>query len=239
MKKYITIAALLTAGSTLANAETIALDPAQTAAVAIVTLNVGEFSNISDTSFDGSDEVFSLVRFNGDWSAGVGYLEILNNGSSTTNKTGLYMGWKYDKQDGTVPGTSTNVDLGMGSIFTSSTDWSNISAISIAFAFITGDGSSTATAYTAMSIAYKNNSAIATYSGSSTDYLKFSGSGAFSVNSVETTGTYVDSCKVVSGSYSLEQVEAFSVAAIPEPSAFGLLAGLGALALVGTRRRRR
>ncbi len=35
------------------------------------------------------------------------------------------------------------------------------------------------------------------------------------------------------------QVDSCVVSAIPEPSAFGLLAGLGALALVGTRRRRR
>ncbi|MGF0069078.1 PEP-CTERM sorting domain-containing protein [Candidatus Spyradosoma sp. SGI.093] len=40
-------------------------------------------------------------------------------------------------------------------------------------------------------------------------------------------------------SYTISGITASYTAAIPEPSAFGLLAGLGALALAGTRRRRR
>ncbi len=43
----------------------------------------------------------------------------------------------------------------------------------------------------------------------------------------------------ISSASEAQAINHAAVAALPEPSAFGLLAGLGALALVGTRRRRR
>lgn len=53
---------------------------------------------------------------------------------------------------------------------------------------------------------------------------------------------YIKSVSVFSGSATAEEIktasEALKSAAIPEPSAFGLLAGVGALALVAARRRR-
>lgn len=54
---------------------------------------------------------------------------------------------------------------------------------------------------------------------------------AFSVLSNEVTGS---NTIITMSNFKFD-----GVSSIPEPSAFGLLAGLGALALVGTRRRRR
>ena len=54
----------------------------------------------------------------------------------------------------------------------------------------------------------------------------------------------IDTSRVLSGyvqnsQVGVEELKRLSVAAIPEPSAFGLLAGAGALALVAARRRRK
>ena len=69
----------------------------------------------------------------------------------------------------------------------------------------------------------------------------FSSSGTLSSN---LSGT-IDNLFLGGGNYDYYKINSvihnisWSTLAIPEPSAFGLLAGLGALALVGTRRRRR
>ncbi|MBR5622054.1 MAG: PEP-CTERM sorting domain-containing protein [Opitutales bacterium] len=84
----------------------------------------------------------------------------------------------------------------------------------------------------------KDGAAFKTNAGSSN--YGFSGLASTAVyDTIYLNNDYVTGISVVSGIASVGEIRSLSaLVAIPEPSAFGLLAGLGVLCLVGTRRRR-
>ena len=76
--------------------------------------------------------------------------------------------------------------------------------------------------------------------GSDYKFLNLTSTAAYSVITLGDVSK-LSGASVFSGSPTTEEIKSASqsILVIPEPSAFGLLAGLGALALVGARRRRR
>ncbi len=64
-------------------------------------------------------------------------------------------------------------------------------------------------------------------------------SGKYTANDSVGEFTLLGACYTVGASITTDDLKSYYNSAVPEPSAFGLLAGLGALALVGARRRRR
>ena len=231
MKKYITIAALLAAGSALANAEeTFA---ATKDATITLLFNVSALESISDVNFGGDSSTKpNFFMFGGTWASNEeGSLGLANNGSSGSDTSGIWSSWVK----GTVSGQAT--DTGLGSIFTASTDWDTISAIALAYSFSTPDSGATTIT---VAVSVKDTSGKITEYGDTKSNIVFSGASGFSATSLSVNDTYVSSFNYLTGESfsSVDGAKSSATALIPEPSAFGLLAGLGALALVGARRRR-
>ena len=225
MKKYITLAALLAAGTAFANA----VEPAKS------------FSSAGDGTWDISDLTFTnngiTVAVSLDVETLKGYFQgsegghllvdvIGNNdigfGALVKNNTEYFSGAWNQTVDYTMTGSS--LDMGNESI------WTNATTASVVFS---ADRTTGARIYFAL--------------GDGTRVL-FETTGTAS--SVKASGwtigdeITVDTSAVLSGdvytSYiSADDAKSIATAMVPEPSAFGMLAGLGALALVASRRRRR
>ncbi len=236
MKNIITIATLIAAGTALANADTKTFGATRNASV-VILFNVTSLRSISATEFSGATETYDFLKFTGTWSdASTGHIGLANNGSSSTHKTGLWGSWSKGSS------SAKNTPIGLGEIFTSSTTWGNISAVSAACSFSTPTAETGATTMNvALAIKYADGTASSIFSGSSSAFV-FSGKSGFSATGLEWNNTYVSSLVSFDDGFafaSTDAAAAAALAAIPEPSAFGLLAGAGALALVGARRRRR
>lgn len=226
MKK--TLIALIALGGAACGADT--FESTKVATVAL-TLNVDQLATISDVNFDGASEAYNFFSFVGTWAGveGTGKLGLVSNGSSTTDKTGIYGSY--------VRGTSSgkSVDTGLGSIFTSSTDWSNIVAVSLVYSFTTPDSGAT-TVNTALTIGYKDETVPVTY-GETKSNIVFSGVSGFAATGLEVNDVFVKDYEVSSVYSNLDTVKAMSVDLIPEPTTATL--SLLALAGLAARRRRR
>jgi len=236
MKNIIAITSLLAAGTMFASAaDTSTFDTTRSASV-VVLFDVENLRSISDTEFAGATEVFDFLKFTGTWhDSNTGHIGLANNGSSSDDTTGLWGSW--------VKGSSNakNTNIGLGSIFTSATTWNTISAISAACSFATPESDAAATVMNvALAIKYSDGTQTSVFSASSSSFV-FYGKSGFSATGFELNDAYVSlySFDATSAFASADAAAVAAVAAIPEPSAFGLLAGVGALALVAARRRRR
>ncbi len=217
MKKYITIAALLAAGTAFANAETLIA-----------------FDTKSDVSADITESGYGLV---------LSELELVISTTGNLNSSGSY------KADYLRP----NVNVGNGGEWTltftitnNGVEVATLSSVNLAAFTFNKDG------------AYQNQNRIAQFTMEETaESHTFNGTqgidNAFAEITLDFTDINlnvgeshkftltVDRGTETNGTFVGLQSISFSGtgSVIPEPSAFGLLAGLGALALVASRRRRR
>lgn len=219
------------AAASCAMGATETLDPALKSSTLAITINTEALRAISDVNFDGAGEVHTFFTYSGTWHDGKeGYIGLVSNGSSTSDKTGLFCTWKYGTQ------TSTNHGIGLGDIFTSATNWDNISAITLVYSYNTPASGATATNI-ALSISYLDGSDVSTYSATKSD-LMFSGTSGFAASTLNVNDTYAVSYEFDTSYKSLDDVKALSVAmlpTIPEPTT----ATLSLLALAGLAARRR
>ena len=226
MKK--TIIALLALGGIAMGAEQ-TFDAATKTATIALTFDVAALEAISDVNFGGDATTKpNFFMFTGTWADGdSGSLGLANNGSSTGDTSGMWSSWVK----GSSSGQST--DCGLGTVFTSSTDWDTIDAVTLVYSYSTPDSGATTT-NVALSIGYTDGT-VATY-GETKSNIVFNGSSGFSSTGVTINDTYVVSHEVDTTFTSLDNAKLKSAAlAVPEPTT----ATLSLLALVGLAARRR
>ena len=261
MKNYITVAALLAAGSAFANAD-------------VVTI-AEDFFGSSDTTqtaeFRGGDWG---KPFNGMWTAasdasggvfGAGTTDFsvvyqygLNGGAAAWSAGTLYYGTANNNAVASGNQPSLTVSDGSASItnihytgqratvaviqnMISAADLKSVTDLSLNFT-VSGNAVDLAVFYLAAGGDGNDVKRLGLwdYSSAGTYSLKFD----YSEIDASKNGTFVvavrlDGVEAWSGVGSVSDLTWSGTAAIPEPSAFGLLAGLGALALVASRRRRK
>lgn len=209
MKKYMTIVALLAAGSAFANAA------GGTADFDFKASDLGGATDLvsvtlSDelTKFDATVTALSGYLTGGAWSGQTGPEYDFIEGASKSASLTLTFG-------NLVAGESYDVSLTTGVPFEGSGAWNSLT---------------TDNAYTSSSLALgSQNIAVQTITTYAVTGVVADNNGEITFKINNTNGSH-------SASFNYATITG---AVIPEPSAFGLFAGLGALALVGTRRRRK
>ena len=225
MKNYITVAALLAAGAAFANAE-----------VTTVTCTNGYYVG---TTLDTNDWFSAFA-----WGEMAGADQIMNQNQNPLNL-------------GTVVPYASSMPTEYGITFTLTAE-QTLTVSSVTFSFV---GAFNGGSFDNAASSVSTGSTIKLFSDDSelaSTTADIEGTG---LNEGVTSGTLpeanivelsFDPITVNAGdtiSFTLEVTQnnvntglksiAFTTAAVPEPSAFGLLAGLGALALVASRRRRK
>ena len=242
MKNYITVAALLAAGAAFANAEvtTVTFSAQNNPGTSAQNWNVSETDGYYvGTSLDNSTWFSDFT-----WGTMTGATQIMNQNQNALNK-------------GTIVPYALSMPTEYGITFTLTAE-QDLVVSSVTFSFV---GSFNGGSFDNAASSVSTGSTIKLFSDDSelaSTTADIEGTG---LNEGVTSGTLPEAnivtldfapITVNAGdtiSFTLEVTQstvntglksiAFTTAAVPEPSAFGLLAGLGALALVASRRRRK
>lgn len=225
MKKYITLSALLAAGATFANAETIdfsidrddtsvSFDLSDSALDSLYTLTYEKWSysgaGNNTTGFQTPVNANYQNTFSPDGQLRTGTADSWTmNFTFTNNGTGtiILSGFTFDCYAINGGGSDKNADVAATLTLSAGEQTSTSGSFDLGRSGETETGTLTF------------DSGIEVLSGDSVSF-------ALKMSDVKTYNTYSG---IKSGSFTI----------VPEPSAFGLLAGAGALALVASRRRRR
>ena len=242
MKKYIAIATLLAAGVAFVNAENDLPSGSWTQGDGVINTYSAGWQVSEDTYGLSSPIVLGdldTLTFSFDFYRGSSDTMLTMALVGTTQAIVLGHGM-YKNDNSILIGLSSNVQA-KGYAFSSSND-TGVTAVSTVKGEIV-DG---------IPVAKAGDEALYTYTISgciqwkSTQYVLSVASEAVPNNVIEVgLGEYVDVSKLVfaadgaNGSLTKASDIKFAVSTIPEPSTFGMLAGLGALALVASRRRRK
>ena len=227
MKNIIAITTLLAAGTALANAAEIDLTPSSITtglnASGITAADVWGYSNVG--AWYGTWETKDLVNQVGVSESG---LNLQIGAVASNNSGGNFAAVKFEVGESQIP-------VALSFDFERSSSWGNSFSckyVCTVYGF-SADGVS---------------SEIGNWN--KTDTTSMDNGSSISVSfdlSVDDSDSYVayglifnsvDTSTLSSGAGLAASISAIKVSVIPEPSAFGLLAGLGALALVASRRRR-
>ena len=206
MKKYITIAALLAAGSACANASTITEDGPMTAP-----------GNLYAGAFDFSFTISEITPVTGDYDIILSYYQVNGGRDHTVNSFQLAKNGELSLVRGN---TLTLTEDKLTNNSTMNKNDSSLFKTDEGVAYVLSAGT-----YTVDYLGGSNGSAAADLYLEGVKVASFTG-GSHNMNGAASGGLNLN-------------VKVNDAYVIPEPSTFGLLAGLGALALVGTRRRRR
>ena len=245
MKKYITIAALLAAGSAFANAVSLedadivmggntGYDTQGNNFTVALTLDVEELSTLLEQGQSVPAWGTDIIKYICNGTA----TGVTVNGSSQNSQiktSGLFARWGDTTNWNSVQWQgSTNLSDLNGNA--EGTGWDSISFAGLVYSFSATNG--TTVAFTLLDAS--GNAIVDSYVTAGTLKSASAGVAALTFDDSVATSYYfndymggnADNMKALSNL-------AATTAPIPEPSTFGLLAGLGALALVGTRRRRK
>ena len=256
MKNIITIATLLAAGTALANASTVIT--VKDLSTGLSNENISYSVSSTTGTFSGSGLFTSLSD-----RRTAGFTFNLNlTALGITNSSSTFSGSSLQLVDYKTSESSTSSEIGLAAISTgvqftwnggaySSTlyvPWSNLfdkkyevgENSYVTMTLVAAKQAGGPSAGNGAALYDKDGAVFKASNGGDYKFLNLTSTAAYSVITLGDVSK-LSGASVFSGSPTTDQIKSASqsILVVPEPSAFGLLAGLGALALVGARRRRR